>query len=140
MELDREARHANSGSSDDSGNLAAVYREKLTRLRQALSGPDHTEALETARALVDRIIITPPADPGEPLGIELVGNLAKMLKAGGLPSNASNETAVTSHILTLVTSSVKGGPGALPLAAPTGLCPLEPSQGQRPLEPARWLR
>ena len=140
VELDRELATPIAALPMIPGNLAAVYREKLTRLRQALAGPDHTEALETARALVDRIIITPPADPGEPLGIELVGNLAKMLKAGGLPSNASNETAVTSHILTLVTSSVKGGPGALPLEPTKGLCPLEPSQGQRPLEPARWLR
>ncbi len=109
-------------------NLAVVYREKVTRLRQALSGPDHTEVLEAARALIDRIVITPPADPGEPPDIELIGDLANMLKAGGFQTTSSEETTVSSQISAMSESSVKGGLRALPPGPPPGV--------GRPLDPA----
>jgi hypothetical protein len=83
-------------------------------LRQALSGPDHTEALEAARALIDKIVITPPADPDEPPDIELIGDLANMLKAGGFQTSPSDEMAVSSQISAMSVSSAKGGLRALP--------------------------
>jgi len=101
-------------------NLAAVYREQLTRLRQALPGPDHTEALEAVRALVDRIVITPPADPGEPPDINLIGDLTSMLKAGGFQTKPSEEMVVSSQIVTMSESSVTGELRALPLDPTNG--------------------
>jgi hypothetical protein len=84
-------------------------------LRLALAGPDNTEAREAARTLIARIVISPPTDPDDPPGIELIGDLANMLKAGGLQTKTSEEATRTGQVLSMFQSSVKGGPRALPL-------------------------
>lgn len=69
-------------------NLAYVYRDKVALLREALEGPDAAEVIEVARALIDRIVISPPDDEGGPPGIEVEGELMAILKVGGLaPAN-----------------------------------------------------
>jgi hypothetical protein len=59
--------------------MAALYRQKVTTLAQALEHSDtRTEATEALRGLIDAIVLTP--SQGE-LQIELQGNLAAMLGA-----------------------------------------------------------
>ncbi len=95
-------------------NLSAVYRDKLAHLRLALAGPENTEAREVARTLIARIVISPPT-PDDPTGIELIGDLANMLKAGGFKVSTAEGAALTRQVLNVFEGSVKGEPGALPL-------------------------
>ena len=89
-------------------NLAETYRDKLARLGLALAGPDNTAALEIARGLIEKIVISPPAKPGDPPGIDLIGDLANMLKAGGFDPQPSEEQTVQAHLSAMIDSSVKG--------------------------------
>jgi site-specific DNA recombinase len=62
-------------------DMAKIYRAKVTELAGALQDPDsRSEATEALRGLVDAIVLTPD-QAGEPLPIELKGNLAAMLGA-----------------------------------------------------------
>jgi len=47
-------------------NLAEIYRAKVATLQQNLASGDNPEALEAARALIDRVIVSPPPGDGEP--------------------------------------------------------------------------
>ncbi len=69
-------------------NLADVYREKVTVLHEALTGADGTEALEAVRGLIDQVVVR-PAEAGTGLEVELIGEIAAMLRLaqGGLPSS-----------------------------------------------------
>ncbi len=69
-------------------NLADVYRDKVAMLQEALTGADGTEALEAVRGLIDQVVIK-PAEAGKGLAIELIGEIAAMLRLaqGGLPSS-----------------------------------------------------
>ncbi len=96
--------------------MATVYRAKLAHLSPALAGPDHTEAREAARALIDKMIISPPTDPGDPHGIELLGNFPNLLQAAGLVTRTPDEVTMATAVLGLMQSSVKEGPGAWTLA------------------------
>jgi hypothetical protein len=59
--------------------MAGLYRQKVTRLAQAIEHPEtRTEASGALRGLIDAIVLTP--NQGE-LQIELKGNLAAMLGA-----------------------------------------------------------
>ena len=60
-------------------NLAAVYRERVAKLRNALSGSDSRDLLEAVRLLIDRVEIR-PGEAGDGVQIELVGQLAEMLR------------------------------------------------------------
>jgi hypothetical protein len=91
-------------------NLADVYRERVARLEQALADRDAPEALEAARALIDRVIVSPPSDPGSPPGIELVGQLQAMLCAGGADIGTKDRRSANA-VLSLFDSAVKAGPG-----------------------------
>ncbi len=97
-------------------DMAAVYGAKLAHLSAALASPDHTEAREAARALIDKVIISPPTDPDDPPGIELLGNFPNLLQAAGLVSKTQEEATTAIAVLGLMQSSVKEGPGAWPLA------------------------
>jgi len=88
-------------------NLAQVYREKVARLRDALHGPDSSEALEAARELIERVIVHPPRNDGDPPGIEIVGDFVAMLQASGLGSNAKDGQAQNTRLLCALVSSVK---------------------------------
>jgi len=98
-------------------NLAAVYRDKVARLRDALVGPDGAEALEAARELIDQIVITPPEDDGGSPGIEVVGEFMAILKAAGLGDPTGKNNAQNTNVLCAFASSVKvGSGGKAPLA------------------------
>jgi DNA invertase Pin-like site-specific DNA recombinase len=99
-------------------DMAAVYRAKLAHLTAALAGPNHTEAREAARTLIDKVIITPPTDPDDPPGIELLGNFPNLLQTAGLVTKTPKEAATATTVLDLMQRSVKKGPGARPLAGP----------------------
>jgi hypothetical protein len=63
-------------------NLADVYRDKVARLHEAFRcGPDAHEALDAARRLIERVVLTPVAD-GDGFEIELVGEIATMVRLG----------------------------------------------------------
>jgi len=72
-------------------DMGTVYRGRVARLMEALSEEASVETLEAARALIERITVT-PLDDGGPSGIELEGNLPAMLEAGGasLPTERSS--------------------------------------------------
>ena len=91
-------------------NLADVYRERVARLEHALADRDAPEALEAARALIDRVVVSPPSDPGDPPGIELVGKLQAMLRAGGADVVTENR-APTAAVLSLFDRAVQAGQG-----------------------------
>jgi site-specific DNA recombinase len=58
-------------------NLAALYREKVGKLHEALAAPEtSTEAIGGLRALVERVVLHPVQDGFE---IELVGAIANMV-------------------------------------------------------------
>ena len=100
-------------------NLAQLYRARVAALHQAISAGDAPDALEAARALIDRVIIHPPEDGGGPPGVELVGDLLAMLRAAGLDETGDRD-AHASGVLALFASSVKEGPGG---RRPPGLAP-----------------
>ena len=61
-------------------NLAALYRERVAALHEALRRPDDGRAaLEAVRRLIDRVVIT-PASEGRGMEIELVGAIAAMVR------------------------------------------------------------
>ncbi|MDB5381338.1 MAG: recombinase family protein [Rhodospirillales bacterium] len=75
-------------------NLGHAFRRNLERLREALNAGNNPEALEAARALIERVIIH--ASPrGTPPGISVEGHLAQMLTAAQpeLPPNAAKAIA-----------------------------------------------
>jgi site-specific DNA recombinase len=63
-------------------NLAEIYLAKVQTMQDALAAnPSGTAALEAARALIDRVEVTPAATtPG--YEVELIGELATMLRFG----------------------------------------------------------
>ncbi|MBR0649951.1 serine recombinase [Roseomonas terrae] len=88
-------------------NLAQVYAAKVAQLQSGLQAGKGTEVLEAARALIDKVIITPGDGPDDPPGIELVGHLMAMLQAGGAFANGADETS-RSLINAVSSGSVKG--------------------------------
>jgi hypothetical protein len=64
------------------GNIPALYRARVTRLREVLAADEGPEVLEAARALVARIVIS-PGEAGRPR-IALEGELSALLAAGGV--------------------------------------------------------
>ena len=60
-------------------NLAAMYRQKVAALEQALADPEiKAEAMEIVRSQIERITLTPNAEGG--LDIQLQGDLARILQ------------------------------------------------------------
>jgi site-specific DNA recombinase len=101
--------------------LAEVYRQHVAQLQERLRSPDATEALEAARALIDKVIISPPEDDDDPPGIELVGHLQAMLHAGtgtGRGNNTAARSRATRNdpVLNVLIGSAKAGQGPLALA------------------------
>ncbi len=96
---------------------ATVYAARVNALSEAMQQADNRAALEAARALIDKIVISPPGDEGDPLIIEVVGELTELLKASGIAALNANGLAQPSEaVLDLFASSVKDGPRARPLA------------------------
>ena len=61
-------------------NLAALYRERVASLREHLAGADASEVVEHARALIERIVLTPRTEGG--FEVEILGHLAAMVRLG----------------------------------------------------------
>lgn len=82
-------------------NLAEIYRAKVQTLQDALAeNPSGTAALEAARALIERIEIQ-PADTKQGYEIELIGELAAMLRfgmGGDAPSSTSDRALFFSSV------------------------------------------
>jgi hypothetical protein len=93
-------------------NLAEVYHAKVATLQQTLGREADPEALEAARALIDRVIVSPPPGDGEPPAVELVGELAASLRLGLSSDNSATGNTQAAHVLGMFTSSVKKGSGA----------------------------
>jgi DNA invertase Pin-like site-specific DNA recombinase len=63
-------------------NLAQVYRGKVERLAEAFqTGPESQEAMDAVRNLVERIVLT-PLPTGKGFEIELIGEIAAMIRLG----------------------------------------------------------
>ena len=90
--------------------LAAVYATRVARLREALDAGDGTEALEAARALIEKVIVSPPDDPDGDPEIELVGDLMALLQAAGAMATQEQASAGMS-VLRSFQGSVKGAQG-----------------------------
>jgi DNA invertase Pin-like site-specific DNA recombinase len=106
-------------------NLATVYRETVCELRSAIERDDGTEALEAARKLIDRVIISPPPDGGGSPRAELVGSLPAMLAPAGVPistTESADGSEKTRRIIQgLQCSDKEGGGGQSP--SPVAPCP-----------------
>jgi hypothetical protein len=97
------------------GNMAQVCTAKVRHLSSALANNGHPEALEAALALIDRVIVHPPAADGDPPSIELIGELMAMLSAGGVNGpEPGPQSAAPGGVLSMFVSSVKAAPGAGP--------------------------
>lgn len=117
-------------------NLATVYASRVARLREALDARDGTEALGAARALIDKVVVSPPDDPdGEP-NIELVGNLMALLQAAGAMTSPG-EASVGIEVLRSFQSSVKGEQGEF---SPPPFPLLLHAEGDRHAHPDRRRR
>jgi site-specific DNA recombinase len=78
-------------------NAAEIYRRKVAELAAALAEPGtRSEAAEALRDLIDEIKITPEGDGN---AVELVGELAALLHAGGSENAASLGEATRSILL-----------------------------------------
>jgi site-specific DNA recombinase len=91
-------------------NLGQLYRQRVAELRDALVGEGACEAREAARALISRIVISPPDGDRGPPGIELIGELAAMLQAGGVVSTTPDADGGVAPILAVL-GSVKAEQG-----------------------------
>ena len=94
--------------------IAKQYRARVTSLRAALAHGDQPAALEAARSLIDKVIVSPPEIDGDPPGIELVGELMAMLQAAGMGAANLLGAGPPDPVLALFVSSVKKDPGAKP--------------------------
>ena len=65
-------------------NIAGLYRQRVARLREALAAEGGTEVLEEVRALIERVEVHAPAEPGGAPRLELIGELTAMLRAAGV--------------------------------------------------------
>ena len=99
-----------------SEQIAEAYRQKIGGLKAALADGSDPEALDTARAMIDKVLIWPPETDGDPPGIELVGELLAMLQAGVAGSTVRGAAARPDPAFAAAVSSVKDGTGATPLA------------------------
>ena len=134
--------------------IAGHYRQRVGTLQAALAGGGQPAALEAARSLIDKVIVSPPETDGDPPGIELVGELLAMLQAAGMEThNDQHDDVRPDPVLALFVGSVKKGPGAEPLAFFTDRSPLPcraakhpPAFQDRPaprptwrFHPGRWM-
>ena len=90
------------------------YRAKVANLQQALADNDDHAALEAARALIEKVTVSPPKGDDELPGIELIGDLAEILRAAGLGGASQDGATRAVDVLNVFASSVKEGPGQSP--------------------------
>ena len=79
--------------------IAERYRQKVADIRAALSKGDEAarEAVQLVRELIERIVVT-PTDDGEPLKLELIGNISAVLaEHSGKPGAIVNDACPRNH-------------------------------------------
>jgi site-specific DNA recombinase len=87
LELERSLAAAPMPAPRLHPNLAEVYRQRVERLQAALQGPDSADALEVVRGLIERVVLHPEADGQRGFEVELVGEIAAMVRLGmGMPA------------------------------------------------------
>ncbi len=97
-------------------DLGAVYRSRLAEFELALTDIAMPDLLEAARALIERVVVHPPAgDDGLPK-IELDGNLPRMLQLAINQNTKKGDTESAALFVNAIECSVKRDPGAKPLA------------------------
>ena len=74
--------------------IAQVYAAKVRNLAPALEKGENPEALEAARSLIDKVILHPPETDDDPPGVELIGELMALLKAGGSATQSGSQSAI----------------------------------------------
>ena len=117
--------------------IANIYARKIAHLRAALAEGDNPEALEAARALIDRVIISPPDPDGGPPGIEIIGELMALLHAAGVGQpTPEGATAANLDPLALFVRSAKEDQGAEP--PPSFPSPTRYSAGRTTTRLAPW--
>ena len=82
-ELLAASEEANTAPPALHPNLAQTYAQRVAELRRGIDAGKGQDVLEAARALIDKVVLTPGDDPDDPPRIELVGQLMAMLKAAG---------------------------------------------------------
>ena len=96
-------------------SIASTYAAKVADLRSALAVGANPEAMEAARALIERVVVHPPEIDDDPPRIELIGELMALLTTAGLGANDNRAGASRPDpVLELFVSSVKAAPGAKP--------------------------
>jgi site-specific DNA recombinase len=105
-----EARLQNGGAINTLAfhpKIAERYRQKVVDIRGALSKGDEAsrEAVRLVRELIDRIVVT-PTDSGDPMKVELVGNVAAILaehneKPGAIVNDAGPRNHFCYNSLTI---------------------------------------
>ncbi len=118
------------------GDLGAVYRTRLAGLEAALGQNATPEILEAARALITRVEIHPPAEPGGPPGIALEASLPHMLRLSGVGENKHGGAQGAGLLDQAIECSVKRDPRATPQRVEGSALALlatipQPAQGQR---------
>ena len=68
---------------------------------------DDPEIPEVARALIEKIIIHPPATEHDPPGIELNGDLLSLLQTARVPDAFAATATTCDSVLSIFVSSVK---------------------------------
>lgn len=108
------------------GDLGVVYRTRIAVLEAALRRNASPDVLEAARALIIRVEVHPPSEPGGRPGIAIEASLTNMLRLTGVgesKSGAANGADVLDHA---IECSVKRDPGRRPngpRAEPSPSCP-----------------
>jgi site-specific DNA recombinase len=99
---DIEAKLASGPSPDTLAyhpRIAERYRQKVADIHAALSKGDEAarEAVSLVRELIERIVVT-PTGPGEPLKLELIGNISVLLaEQNSKPSAILNDACPRNH-------------------------------------------
>ena len=113
-------------------NLAQVYARNVADLRRAIEAGKQAEVLQAARALIDKVIVTPGDGPDDPPGIELISHLMTMLEAAEAFPAGPDATSLD-LVEAVASGSVKG-----PMR---GRCPpRDATAPARPRTPSPWRR
>ncbi len=138
MEAQREMLRQAQAQGDETvpdlpSDLGEAYQEAINHLADALQDRDNPKALELARDLIDRIVITPPDDDDDPLIIDLEGNFAALLTLAAGNAMPISPGTPTYRLVNNLTSSIKEQPGAWGGApqirshSPLQTCPAKPA-------------
>ncbi|MBR0660468.1 recombinase family protein [Roseomonas oryzicola] len=118
-------------------NIAEVYASQVARLREALDAEGNPAALEAARALIDRVIVSPGDGPDDPPGIELVGRLMQMLQAADAfrPGEVDTASDIVASMSTCSAKEEIGAGSPPPTFTPAPPTPARVRHGHRSATP-----